>query len=101
MAVVLAGLGIRRDRVPIASVARTEAPLVFEAAPSSCNQNPDIRVHETASTVTLTATRDRHFCGGVGDCQDIVEFTLSEPLGDRRLIDGDTGEQLGVLDSRF
>ena len=98
---VLAGLGIRRERVPITSVARTDAPLVFEAGPASCNQNPHVKVHETATTVTLTAARDRSFCGGVGDCQDIVEFRLDEPLGDRRLIDGDTGEQLGLLPSRF
>lgn len=54
-----------------------------------------MQVRESTTTVTLTATRDRHFCGGAGDCQDLVEFELDAPLGNRQFVDA-RGEPLPV-----
>ena len=96
IAVVLAALGIRRDQVPVYHVERTTDPLVLFAWPDSCQQNARVRVTETDSTVTVTANRDRFFCGGVGACQDIIEVRLDQPLGDRQVIDGDTGKPISV-----
>lgn len=99
LALLLVVLGIRRETVPISVVETTADPHVFLAAPASCNQDARVQVRETATTVTLTATRNRQFCGATGDCQDLVEFELEAPLGNRQFVDGARGEPLGVEES--
>lgn len=89
IALVFAAMGIRRDRIPVFSVERTDDPLVFLAWPETCQQDARVNVVETSTEVVVTAKHNRHFCGGVGECAESVRFTLEAPLGDRQVIDGD------------
>ena len=98
LALVFAAVGVRRERIPVWSVERTDDPLVFIAWPETCNQGARIGVVETAARVTLTATHNRPFCGGVGACAESVQFRLSTPLGERELIDGERQVPLEVVD---
>ena len=101
IALAFAAIGVRRARVPIYSIERTQDPLVFLAWPDSCDQDARIGVVESPSTITVTARRNRAFCGGTGACAESAPFRLEAPLGDREIIDGDRGVPLEVRDSQF
>ena len=61
----------------------------------SCNQDPRVAVAEASDAVTLRATVDRAW-GGRGACADAVRVHLSEPLGERSLVNGDTRDVIEV-----
>jgi hypothetical protein len=57
----------------------------------TCNGDPETDVVEAADDVTVTVVSTR---GNPGDaCQDRVTVTLTAPLGNRRLLDGSTGQE--------
>jgi len=67
-----------------------------EVSIDSCNQSPEVEVHETTTEVSLEATVDE--AGSTGDdCLDSATLTLAAPLGDRRVIAN--GEQITVSPS--
>ncbi|MBO9554721.1 hypothetical protein [Cellulomonas sp.] len=57
----------------------------------TCNGDPASEVVETDDDVTVTIVSTRRNPGDA--CQDVVEVALSEPLGDRTLVDGATGRE--------
>lgn len=64
-------------------------------AVESCNQNPRLKVDETASQVRLSAFIDRPgLLEGQDDCLDQVRVTLKSNLGDRVVIDTSSGKEL-------
>lgn len=66
---------------------------------ASCNERPAIRVSETDERVTLTAIIDRRSPrGDMAGCLDGTAASLDAPLGDRELIDGNTGEPIPLSD---
>lgn len=60
----------------------------------SCNQNPTVDVDETATKIRLTVTAD---ADNSEDCADGATVTLDAPVGDRDIIDENTGEELELL----
>ncbi len=62
----------------------------------SCNAQLSARIEESPSrvTVTVTATDDTN-----DDCADALVIHLDEPLGERSLVDGVTGEIVPVRPS--
>lgn len=67
----------------------------------SCNANPRSRVEETEREVRVRVRVTKQK-GNAGDCADADEIILSEPLGDRLLIDEFDGEPVPVdLDPRL
>ena len=61
---------------------------------NSCNDDLSVQVIESETTVevTVTAKNDTNDA-----CSDAIKITLEQPMGDRLLIDGSTGETLRVL----
>ncbi|WP_345459049.1 hypothetical protein [Nocardioides marinquilinus] len=56
---------------------------------ASCHQDPVAEVEETGTEIRISIKPQR---GGNGDeCADALTVTLDEPVGDRALVDGDTG----------
>ena len=64
----------------------------------SCNQDSRVAVHEASDAVTLRATAKRAWglSGGRGACADSVRVHLRDPLGERSVVNGDTGEVIDV-----
>lgn len=62
----------------------------------TCNADPRVAVVEDGQSITLTVRADRHPFGS-DDCADSVSVPLDEPLGDRHVLDGVTGDELGVV----
>lgn len=59
----------------------------------SCNQHPKVEADETPTEVRLRVTADAETGD---DCIDIRTVTLNVPLGDRKVIDGASGDNLEV-----
>jgi hypothetical protein len=57
----------------------------------TCNGDPEAKVVESETTVTIAVTSTRRSPGD--DCQDSLAVTLEAPLGGRTLIDKATGGQ--------
>lgn len=61
-------------------------------AVDSCNAEPVVEIGEqSADRVVVSATAERN---AGRDCADVVSVVLDEPLGDRRLVDGSTGDDV-------
>lgn len=93
VAVVLAGCGAigaaLQDGEPILSAAPVAGdPQTVRVAFSGCEDEPDVRVLETDETVTITLS------GPNGGCEPLYEIDvqLDDPLGDRSVVDGSTGD---------
>ena len=57
----------------------------------TCDGDPETTLEESEAEVVITVISTKR---DVGDaCQDPVEVVLSQPLGDRRVVDGTTGEE--------
>ncbi len=87
----------RSDRdVLAASISDNDRLLVVEV--DTCNEpSTEVDVVESADDVLITANSDSSFgCGGRDDCLDVIEVTLDEPLGDRTVTDGNSGEAVDV-----
>ena len=65
---------------------------------NTCQKHPEVSMlRETDVDVQVKVVADSHpFLQGGLDCQDPVEVTLREPLGDRVVIDRHTGRSLSV-----
>lgn len=59
----------------------------------TCEAEPQVAVEEDEATVTLVATaRTRPFGGG--DCTEFAVVELEDPLADRQILNGVTGEAI-------
>ena len=71
--------------------ARLEGPSTLVLTVSACNAGSnEVDLVERRSEVVLTVTTDDPVGGD--DCADGVTVALEDPLGDRRIVDGGTGE---------
>ena len=82
------------------SVAEAEfySPNRLRLSVASCQKHPEVSMlRETDVDVQVKVVADSHpFLQGGLDCQDPVEVTLREPLGDRVVIDRHTGQVVSV-----
>jgi hypothetical protein len=62
---------------------------------AACNADHKVDVDERVDQVVVKVTATN---GSEGDCADAVQFRLSEPLGDRSLIDASDGEEIEIRD---
>ena len=68
---------------------------------ASCNGCPrKTRFEETDEAVYVAVEAFSTPFHGGGDCQDSIEAQLGRPLGDRVVIDGNTGEVVSVRTDR-
>lgn len=87
-----------RGEVPISEArADGETSSVLELGVSSCNGDPDAEVTETPDAITVTVTADLPGSNS-DDCADGMTIPLSEPLGQRKVVDGATGQTLDIID---
>lgn len=76
--------------------ARLEGQSTLELVISACNgENNEVDVDERADEVVLTVTTDDPVDGDA--CADGLTVDLAEPLADRRVVDGATGETVDLL----
>lgn len=100
---VLAGCGVgyRTERGPVSlagwDVRQVSAEeLAFEVP--SCNGDPEVdELVEDAKEVRIRVVTTVVVSGSRDDCLDSVEVSLHEPLGDRDVIDAESGETLSVV----
>ncbi len=62
---------------------------------ASCNADHAVTIEEESVDeveVTVTATGDDG-----NDCMDVVTIVLQKELGDRTLVDGSTGDVIGIV----
>lgn len=91
--ILLSGCG--NSQVQIRGVGGTPDAAKLDVAVASCGRNATVTAHEDADEVRLTAREDREPPWvGHPDCGDVVSVTLKEPLGQRKIIDTATGEEL-------
>lgn len=91
---LLSGCGAADPR--IIEVYGEPSSYLVEAAVNTCNQHPRLFVEESVDQVVVTLiVNDLDL--NRGDCSDGAVVTLGEPLGERVVIDGATGEPLNVL----
>lgn len=93
MVFIAAGCSAKRASLEAAYVRGDER--VLEVIVNSCNADHTIEIEETASQVVITVTVRNDNTNL--DCQDPVMVTLSEPLGDRSVIDGTTNLSIEVI----
>ena len=75
-------------------------PQKLELIVASCHGAPRVSLRETDVDVQVTVKSfSTPFRGGL-DCQDSVEVSLREPLGDRAVVDGHTGNVVRVTNTR-
>jgi hypothetical protein len=89
----LAGCSSKRETGTVLEVYGDPGSTRVEVSIDSCNQNPEVEVHETTTEVSLDVTVDEAGSSG-DDCLDNVTVTLAESLGDRRVITN--GEHIAV-----
>lgn len=88
----------RDDRVPTELVdAILAGPSTLSVGVSSCNKQPTPEVTDEEQVVTVTAYAARRDPSG-DDCLDGVTVRLKESLGDRRVADGSSGDDVTVTD---
>ncbi len=90
LALMLAGCSTNPE---ITEVYLRSDGVAIEFGVNTCNADLDAVVVEsdTAVEVTITAENDT-----TDDCADSIAITLDQPLGDRQLINGSTGDVLDV-----
>ncbi|WP_454856900.1 hypothetical protein [Promicromonospora soli] len=70
----------------------------LEISVDTCNRNPVAEVEETPESVTVSVAVDSaSWWEAQGECQDAVLVTLQDQLGERSIVDGDTGRDLDLL----
>ena len=67
-------------------------PNLLALGVNSCNADLITEVEETPDAVTVTVRQ----LGSMEDCRDGVEVELDQPLGQRVLLDGHTGDSISV-----
>ncbi|GBE24717.1 hypothetical protein BMS3Bbin02_00992 [bacterium BMS3Bbin02] len=78
----------------IYGAARSPDGISIELSVGACNADLSLDVVETPESVTVKVTAQNEDTGSA--CADKYFFDLSEPLGERILIDGSDGEVLDV-----
>ena len=63
---------------------------------ASCNGAPRVSLHETDVDVQVKVVAFSTPLRGGEDCQDSVDVSLREPLGDRVVVDRHTGQSVNV-----
>ncbi len=95
---LIAMLAAACSRTPaIMQVTVSDSDMSLELYLGSCNADPEVDVVETDQAVTLLVgpvSKDIFFGRS---CQDRWIVELDQPLGDRAVRDGNTGEDLLVL----
>jgi len=92
--VLLMGCGAAEPR--IIEVYGEPSSRTVEAAINTCDQHPRLLVEESAEEVIVTLlVNDLDFIRG--RCSDGAAVMLIDPLGERAVVDGETGEPLSVL----
>ena len=93
--VVLITAGCSEGRASLDEAYIRDDERVLEVIVSTCQADLTTDVEETPSQVVITVTAKNDNANL--DCQDPVLITLSEPLGDRTLIDGSTDRAVDVI----
>ena len=78
------------------------SPNRLELIVGSCNAAPEVlRLLESDADVQVkvVVTHPRLIAMSGRDCQDVVEVQLSDPLGDRVIVDRHTGQTVRVRDA--
>jgi hypothetical protein len=84
------------DRVPVAVLYAQEDGATLRISVDTCQGNPELLdVTQSASAVEVTVVSDDQPRQRPA-CADHVNVQLDQPLGTRKLIDGSTGEPVGV-----
>lgn len=75
--------------------------LVLSVGVPTCSDEVHVVVvEEAAEKVVLSATADRSLgFGGNEECASVEEVSLNEPLGDRKVFDDHTGEEVVVYNT--
>ena len=98
-AVLLGGMlltGCSAEQPMIIELYGEPSSRLVEAAVNTFNQHPRLLAEESPDQVIVTLiVNDLNFARG--ECADGAVVTLVEPLGEREVIDGATGETLNVL----
>lgn len=86
-----------RDRFPITRALLSDEDTLTLVV-NTCGGEPAIdRLREEDETVKVAVTSTRTFGGPGGiDCLDTIEVQLQAPLGERKLVDAPTGDDLVV-----
>lgn len=82
-------------RVPVRAIeySVSEEGRVLLVAADACKGEAQIRAEETNEAVAIRATAKRQWFGGQTICEvDALPVRLDQPLGNRTVIDGSTGE---------
>ena len=78
--------------------ANWHSPQRLDLVVASCNRNPGVsQLRESDVDVQVKVKVDSDFRWSGGDCADIVEVRLQEPLGDRAIIDKHTGKSVSII----
>ncbi|MGB3762937.1 MAG: hypothetical protein WA966_06910 [Ornithinimicrobium sp.] len=92
--VILSGCGAAEPK--IIELYGDPSSRLVEAAVNTCDQHPRLLAEESPDEVIVTLiVNDLDFSRG--DCSDGAVVTLVDPLGERSVVDGYTGEPLNVL----
>ena len=83
-------------QVPIPSATAASAERITVASVCLPPERLGIEVSEDAQTVTVTVTALDYDPDNSDGCQTSNAVSLASPLGDRRLIDGATGDEVPV-----
>ena len=90
------GGGVWRSEVSVVG-AELRSPTGLRLVVSSCNGDPEVSLlRETDVDVQVKVVASSTPLTGGGDCQDLIEVQLQEPLGDRVVIDKHTGQSVEV-----
>ncbi len=91
--VLVVGCGLGSETAAINTVIGAPEETTLELGVATCNATLTTEVVEAADTVTITVTAEDTT---TFDCQDSTEVVLDEPLGQRQVIDGSTGEVVAL-----
>jgi len=68
----------------------------LEVSVDTCNASPEVSAEESGAEVRLIVDEGEASGDGGDDCRDSVMVTLEEPLGQREVVDGATGDPVVV-----
>lgn len=92
--VVLAAGCWHGERRPVRVLDVTSDGTTLGVVVSACNaRGLKVEIEETATEVRLSAS---HEGSSRDDCTDGQEVRLAEPLADRRVVDGSTGQEVRI-----
>ena len=90
LALVLAGCSTNPE---ITEVYLRSDGVTIEVGVNTCNADLNAVVVESDTTVKMTITAENDT---TDDCADSIAITLDQPMGDRQLINGSTGDVVDV-----